>query len=114
MQLPVPQGAVHGANPSSKTDANGVLFYACFAGSTMHVYKMVGGAAVEVTLEHACTARGLLDVDSDGAAYLTGWDDHATALWRMVVPGFAPIPKAGGLSARYTKALDRLCAFFGI
>ena len=94
-------------------------------------------------MEHLPSARGGLDVDTDGYGYLTAWDDGASALWRMKVPGWVQVATrgpqgpqgvpgpagpmgpqgpagppgsgaGGGLSARYAAALERLCAFLGL
>jgi hypothetical protein len=88
-QLPVPPGSVWGANPSSQQDAAGALFYSAFASGLQRVYKMEAAGPRELQLDHACTARGLLQIGLfDGCLYLTGWDDKAAGLWRMKVPEF--------------------------
>lgn len=89
-QLPPIPGAVWGVSPTSKTDGAGVLFLSCFVGKSQRVYKLVAGAWVAVSLEADPTARGVLDVDTDGRCYLTAWDDRAAALWRIPVPGWVP------------------------
>jgi len=95
-QLPVPGGgAFWGSDPQTKTDANGVLFLSAFVGGIQRVYKLVSGAWVEVPMEHQATARGEIDIDTDGNLWLTAWDDHATALWRMKVSGWVPKVVAG-------------------
>lgn len=141
-QLPIPSGgAFWGSDASTKTDAAGVLFLSAFVGSVQRVYKLVGSAWQEVPMEHQATARGEIDIDTDGVLYLTAWDDHATGLWRMKVPGFQPVNlrgpagpagpqgpqgipgpqgpagpagSGGSLSARFTEALERTCAWLGI
>ena len=67
-----------------------------------------------VVLEADPTARGVLDVDTDGRCYLTAWDDRAAALWRIPVPGWVRPAQGGGLSARYQEALTRLCEMLRI
>jgi hypothetical protein len=95
-QIPIPSGgAFWGADASTKTDATGVLFLSAFVGGVQRVYKLVGASWQEVPMEHAATARGIIDVDTDGALWLTAWDDHATGLWRMKVPGFVPVNLRG-------------------
>lgn len=94
-QLPIPSGAFHGSSPATKTDANGVLYLSAFVGGIQRVYRLSGTSWAEIALEHAATARGFIDIDTDGALYLTAWDDHATGLWRMKVPGFAPVNLRG-------------------
>jgi hypothetical protein len=95
-QLPIPAGAVWGASPSSQHDATGALFYSAFANGVQRVYKIEAAGPRELTLEHACTARGILQIDHlDGYLYLTAWDDHAVALWRMKVPEFQPVNLRG-------------------
>ena len=89
-QLPNIPGGVWGVGPTMKTDGAGVLFLSCFVGKNQRVYKLVAGAWVPVALEAEPTARGVLDVDTDGRCYLTAWNDGATALWRIPVPGFVP------------------------
>ena len=115
-QLPIPSSPFWGSTPTTKTDGAGTLYLSCFANKAQRVYKVAGGQLVEVAMEHLPSARGGLDVDTDGYGYLTAWDDGASALWRMKVPGWvktAP-PSGGGLSARYAAALERLCAFLGL
>lgn len=91
-QLPNIPGAVWGVSPTSKTDGAGVLFLSCFVGKSQRVYKLVAGAWQEVALEHTPTARGELDIDSDGRAYLTAWDDKAVGgPWRIPIPGWVPV-----------------------
>ena len=46
-------------------------------------------------MEHLPSARGGLDVDTDGYGYLTAWDDGASALWRMKVPGWVQVATRG-------------------
>ena len=91
-QLPNIPGAVWGVGPTTKTDGAGVLFLSAFANDAQRVYKLVGGAWQEVALEHTPTARGELDIDSDGRAYLTAWDDKAVGgPWRIPIRrGLAP------------------------
>ena len=142
-QLPVPPNPIWGTTPSTKTDGAGVLYLSCFANKAQRVYKVVGAQLVEVALEHLPTARGGLDVDTDGYGYLTAWDDGASALWRMKVPGWVQVatrgpagptgptgpqgPKGdpgpqgppgdgsgGGLSSADQEALQRLKAWLGI
>ena len=113
-QLPPIPGAVWGVSPTSKTDGAGVLFLSCFVGKSQRVYKLVAGAWVAVSLEADPTARGVLDVDTDGRCYLTAWDDRAAALWRIPVPGWVRPAQGGGLSERYREALTRLCEMLRI
>lgn len=94
-QLPNVPGAFWGVAPTTKTDGAGVLHLSCFVGTTQRVYRLISGAWVEVALEHAPTARGVLDIDSNGKAYLTAWDDRAAGLWRIEVPGWVPIATRG-------------------
>lgn len=103
MQLPIPPASVHGASPSSYADADGVVFFSVFANGGQRVYKVVDGQAQEIALEHLPTARGRLSVEP-GGLWLTAWDDHATALWRIQVPGWKPWPAPpgpAGKSIRY-------------
>lgn len=94
-QLPVPSAPVWGASPSSRVDGAGVLYYSVFANKAQRVYKLVNGAAVEVTMEHLPTARGQLAIDSDGYGWLTAWDDGGAGLWRMRVPGWVQVSLRG-------------------
>lgn len=95
-QLPPIPGGVWGVSPTSKTDGAGVLFLSAFVGKTQRVYKLWAGQWVLIPLEHDPTARGVLDVDTDGRCYLTAWDDGAVGgPWRILVPEFAPVNLRG-------------------
>lgn len=94
-QLPTVPGAFWGVAPTTKTDGAGVLHLSCFANKLQRVYRLQAGAWVEVPLEHAPTARGILDVDTDGKAYLTACDDGGAGLWRIPVPGWVPVATRG-------------------
>lgn len=94
-QLPLPPAPFGGASPTTKTDGAGALWFSCFANKAQRVYRMVGTSWIEVPLEHTPTARGILDIDSDGRAWLTAWDDGAKALWRIPIPGFVPVAVRG-------------------
>ncbi len=95
-QLPNIPGAVWGVGPTMKTDGAGVLFASAFIGKVQKVYKLWGGAWVPVPIEHEPTARGEIDVDTDGRLYLTAWDDGAVGgPWRILVPEFVPVNLRG-------------------
>ncbi len=113
-QLPNIPGAVWGVGPTSKVDGAGVLFLSAFVGDFQRVYKLIGGAWQEVALEHTPTARGELDIDSDGRAYLTAWDDKAAALWRIPIPGWVPAQaQASPLTDPQRRALTWLIYHLG-
>lgn len=95
-QLPTITGAVWGVSPTTKTDGAGVLFLSCFVGKLQRVYKLQAGAWSLVPLERDPTARGILDIDSDGRCYLTAWDDGAVGgPWRIPIPGWVPVATRG-------------------
>lgn len=94
-QLPIPSSPFWGSTPTAKTDGAGTLYLSCFANKAQRVYKVAGGQLVEVAMEHLPSARGGLDVDTDGYGYLTAWDDGASALWRMKVPGWVQVATRG-------------------
>ncbi len=113
-QLPNIPGAVWGVGPTTKTDGAGVLFLSAFANDAQRVYKLVGGAWQDVPLEHTPTARGEIDIDTDGRAYLTAWDDKAAGLWRIPIPGFVPVaPQASPLTDLQRRALAWLVYLLG-
>lgn len=110
MQLPVPPSSFHGSMASSVADKTGVIWYTTFSGGAQRVYKLVNGVPQEQPLEHLCTARGGFSVEPSGL-YLTGWDDHATGLWRIgpikdFVP--APWPSTTASDPRIVRILDAL------
>ena len=94
-QLPMVPQSFWGVSPTTKVDGAGTLYLSAFANKAQRVYRLAGGAWVEVELEHLPTARGVLDIDTDGRAYLTAWDDGAGGLWRMSIPGFVPVATRG-------------------
>ena len=94
-QLPIPSSPFWGSTPTTKTDGAGTLYLSCFANKAQRVYKVTGGQLVEVAMEHLPSARGGLDVDTDGYGYLTAWDDGAAGLWRMRVPGWVQVATRG-------------------
>ena len=94
-QLPNIPGGVWGVGPTMKTDGAGVLFASVFIGKVQKVYKLWGGQWVPVPLEHEPTARGEIDIDTDGKLYLTAWDNNASALWRIPIPEFVPVNVRG-------------------
>ena len=114
-QLPNIPGAVWGVGPTTKTDGAGVLFLSAFANDAQRVYKLVGGAWQDVPLEHTPTARGEIDIDTDGRAYLTAWDDKAVGgPWRIPIPGFVPAQaQASPLTEPQRRALAWLIYLLG-
>ena len=91
-QLPPVPDAVWGVGPTMKTDGARRLFMSCFADDHQLVFRLENNAWVPVPLEHSPTARGELDVDTDGYAYLTAWDDKAVGgPWRIPIPGWVPV-----------------------
>ena len=114
-QLPNIPGAVWGVAPTTKTDGAGVLFASAFVGKTQRVYKLWAGGWVPVVLEHDPTARGLLDVDTDGRCYLTAWDDGAVGgPWRIPIPEWVPVvPQASPLTDPQRRALTWLVYHLG-
>ena len=114
-QLPNIPGAVWGVGPTMKTDGAGVLFASAFIGKVQKVYKLWGGAWVPVPIEHEPTARGEIDIDTDGRAYLTAWDDKAVGgPWRIPIPGFVPAQaQASPLTDAQRRALAWLVYHLG-
>jgi len=94
-QLPIPSSPFWGSTPTTKTDGAGTLYLSCFANKAQRVYKVTGAQLLEVQMEHLPSARGGLDVDTDGYGYLTAWDDGAAGLWRMRVPGWVQVATRG-------------------
>lgn len=134
---------VTAANIHAIRDGAGVLFWTCqegYSGQSPQqvVYRVDATGQHKVPLEKTVTGRGQLSI-IDGALYLNAWNEAEGKVGYLIpVPGWTPYPAAAGvdlgpiqqrltqietalgnigggsLSERYTQALERLCAFFGL